>query len=173
MMNYRGPNTRSGRGHYNNRNNRPHPGRGPNKASKCLTTTASNMIIPLVNKTKYGDEHKVTIRHTHTSNLGVTTKYITKCFLYEGDPDNELLLLTIEEFMDACAPARLNLTTGPQRFAKFRECLGGPARTSFDTIRTTAAITCPGFDTAIRDWVCTVVKPTAIARERQYLESKG
>ena len=50
-------------------------------------------------------------------------------------PNAELILRTVEEFHYVASAGQLNLSTGPLKFAKFRECLGGSIRDQWDDVK--------------------------------------
>jgi len=84
--------------------------------------------------------------------------------------DREMLAALVLEFFDACTAASLNLTTGPQRYAKFRELLDEPYRSEFDNARIGQANTVAGFDAALRLFLNRYFLPTDFADQQRYLQ---
>ena len=86
--------------------------------------------------------------------------------------DVELLLHVIHEFRDASHATRLHLTTGPERFAKFRECLRGTPRDRWDTVvaaRGNDTTTTAHFDEAIEALLATYLDNSSLQIQEEYL----
>ena len=139
-----------------------------------LGATLTKAIIPLVPLIKEEDLEKVTLTSYVTvgqaPNQRSEKRKATIISCSTGDP--ETLLRTIVEFLDAASQvSRLNLTAGPNRYNKFRECLGGAVRDTWDVIAPNHAQTVNGFEGALSDFVAQYLMPTAGADQRLYLDT--
>ena len=90
-------------------------------------------------------------------------------------PDVELLLYVIHEFYDVSDNARLHLSQGTEKFAKFRECLRATPRDRWDA--TLATRTEEGnnnnnnndFDAAIEAFITKFLTPSCLQIQEEYL----
>ena len=87
-------------------------------------------VIPLISELNVAEVRNAHI--VHTVNVGTNNDPVREKRKMEvpmaDKPNAELILRTVEEFHDVASAGRLNLSTGPLKFAKFRECLGGSIR---------------------------------------------
>lgn len=85
--------------------------------------------------------------------------------------DVELMLFVISEFKDASQATRLNLSTGPLKFEKFRECLTGAMRADWDEAREGKPETNAGFDLALTDFIGKTIDEDDFENQKLYLQT--
>ena len=84
--------------------------------------------------------------------------------------DPELIIRVIDEFHDIMEPTRLNLSTGPLKFEKFRECLTGIVRDEWDLAREGQPLTNAGFRDTIAEFIATFLDEDDYEAQRAYVE---
>jgi uncharacterized membrane protein YgcG len=84
--------------------------------------------------------------------------------------DKELICNAILEFKDACQATRLNLTTGADRYTKFREILEEPFRTDFDSAREGQPNSVAGFNATLTIFLSYHFQSTDLIDQKNYLD---
>ena len=138
-----------------------------------LGATLNEAVIPLVPKIKTEDLEQAALIVYRPVGQGNNIHHekkkalVPKCL--EEDPES--LLRTVVSFFDACDNARLHLSTGPLRYEKFRECLGGNILDTWDAVSTGTPNTVAGFQTAVENLIAQYLVPTAQSDQAQYLQN--
>ena len=129
-------------------------------------------VLPLVSELKPEDIVTVTLKNKVCISPGANAEYekreatlpMVNCM------NKELLLLACKEFDDACSEMRLHLSSGPKRFAKFREILGMEYRVDWDNCAAAqAAQTIDSFKEARNQFLALQFEDTDYLDEKQYL----
>ena len=121
--------------------------------------------IPFKERIPLADCEKVTIVHEVND-----VKKKTEMPLANSS-DTELILRVIEEFNDVAKSTRLNLSMGPLKFEKFRECLAGSPRDDWDTAREGQPETNAGFQAAITAFIATFLDEDSLEEQKLYMNT--
>ena len=99
--------------------------------------TLQEAIIPLICSFDSDSIRTVKVEHKWTTGAAPNQRdasaklYLPTC----DDPSKkELFLYVVDQFVDACHNDRLHLSTGPSRYTKFREVLGGALRLRWQSL---------------------------------------
>ena len=135
-------------------------------AMGLLGASLNKAVLPLVSELS-GQEKKVDIVtyvpiNNHQEKRKASIYYVDRSH-------HELLLRCVIEFLDACQLSRLAITTGPEKFNKFRECLGGSMRDSWDVQATGLAHTIVNFVAVLQAFILLFFDSTAQADQTRYL----
>lgn len=129
-------------------------------------------VIPLLPSTTKEKEESTTVALTRNVPLAAGGTEKRKYNVPQAhNQDVEALCRCVLEFRDVAAVQRLNLSTGPLRFAFFRQCLTGVIRDQWDNIVDGMAETVANHATAIQRLMATLIRPTDLADQRHYLET--
>jgi hypothetical protein len=115
-------------------------------------------LLPRIPRSDY-----TTVEVLHKVNIGGDQFEKRKATLFKLNAhDKELIADVMLEFRDACGPSILSLTTGPLRYAKFRELLEDPFRSEYDDVRTANnhPNTVAGFDQTMQSFMERYFVPT-------------
>ena len=131
-------------------------------------------VIPLISELKMAELRQAHI--VHTVNVGTNNDPIRekrKMEVPKADKlDIELILRTVDEFHDVASAGRLNLSTGPLKFAKFRECLGGSIRDQWDVVKANHANeTNATFDLAIAEFIKKFLRESDLLKQKHYMDT--
>ena len=98
--------------------------------ASLATVSLQEPIIPLISSFKVDDLALTKIEHRWTEKS--TAREGKMCLPMCPDGQNkELLLYVVDQFLDCCDASRLNITTGPDLYSKFRCVLNGDLRHRF------------------------------------------
>ena len=125
-------------------------------------------LLPRIPRSDY-----TTVEVLHKVNIGGDQFEKRKATLFKlNEHDKELIADVMLEFRDACGPSLLSLTTGPLRYAKFRELLEDPFRSEYDDVRTANnhPNTVAGFDQTMQSFMERYFVPTDYMDQRRYLQ---
>ena len=86
--------------------------------------------------------------------------------------DVELTLAVIEEFRDICAQGRLDLSTGPIKYEKFRECLTGTARSDWDSVKDEFPHDNDGFAYAVDAFIRLMIDENDFEKQKAYMHKE-
>ena len=128
--------------------------------------TDTNPPIPIAPRIDKETYQKVKLINQWQAEGTVTTSKATCYFCDKLDP--EYLIETIHEFQDASVNARLHCSTGPQKFSKFRECLGGLARSKWDSVKD-ANETNDTFTASLTAFLATILDDESLSLQEQYM----
>jgi len=120
--------------------------------------------FPLVPRLKREDYTELELKHT----INAGDKRRANVFRLNVH-DQEYIATAALEFREACGVASLNLTTGPLRFGKWRECLEEPFRSEWDDVRQNHPVTVAGFELALMEFLQRYFVPTDYLDQRRYL----
>ncbi len=130
-------------------------------------------IIPLATTFSTDDLNMVKVEHHWTEGADARDRsakmYLPTC----DDPSKkELFLYVIDQFLDAMSNDRLHLSTGPNRYSKFRVVVNGSIRLAWQTISANRANkTTDTFDEDLRTLINQYLAPTARADQLEYLRT--
>ena len=92
-----------------------------------------------------------------------------RCPIITDEIDPEMACRVFHEFTDISGVSRLSLTTGPLKFEFWRQCLGGQARSHWDSIvPDLGGNTNNDFSDGIAIWFTKYMEPTAYHQQKQY-----
>ena len=128
------------------------------------TNNIKNIPIPFKENLDFAECEKVTIVNM------VNDIKKKKEMLLADQHDVELILCVMEEFNDVVLPTHLNLTQGPQKFEKFRECLAGPIRDDWDTAREGQPETNAGFRVTMSTFIESFLDENLLEEQKLYMQ---
>jgi hypothetical protein len=131
-------------------------------------------VIPLISELNVAEVRNAHI--VHTVNVGTNNDPVREKRKMEvpmaDKPNAELILRTVEEFHDVASAGRLNLSTGPLKFAKFRECLGGSIRDQWDVVKVLQATeTNDTFKAAVNAFLLKYLRESDLMKQRLYMDT--
>ena len=138
-------------------------------ASSIAAISLRDPIVPLQPRFRYEDIPMVKIEHKWMSaGQQETSKYYLPTV---GDPsEKEMILYTIDQFIDATDNTRLHLSSGASLYSKFREVLKGDLRLTFQTIsddRDNKSV--ENFEEDLKTFIAFYFSPTAYEDQREYM----
>lgn len=137
--------------------------------------TLKDPIVPLVCSFDYDDLTTVRVDHKWTLGAaGNTTNHDAKMYLpTANDPsEKELLLYVIDQYLDACHNDRLHISTGPERYSKFRAVLQGDFRITWQTLSDAQANkTLATFAADLEEFIAIYFAPSSADDQMEYLRS--
>lgn len=131
-------------------------------------------VIPLISELNMAQVRQVYIVHTVNVGTAAAPVYEKRKMQvpYADKADVELILRTIEEFHDVASAGRLNLSTGPKKFEKFRECLGGTVRDQWDVVKVLQVTeTNDTFKIAIADFIGKFLRDSDLMKQKLYMDT--
>lgn len=134
--------------------------------------TLKEPIIPLVTTFDPESIRNVKLTHYWTSAGGENRS--SKMYLPKAadSSNHELLIYVIDQFIDACHNDRLHLSTGVQRYTKFREVIGGDLRVEWQRISDAQANkTTDWFRSDLTNLLEVYLSTTAFEDQREYLRA--
>ena len=131
-------------------------------------------IVPLAESFNAADLLKVKVENRWTE--GTTTrvdKSCKMCLPVCDDPSKkELFFCVIDQFLDAMSSDRLHLTTGSERYTKFRLVMEGSLRLSWQTLSAArAAKSTASFAEDLRKFIALYFAPMARDDQLEYLRN--
>ena len=134
--------------------------------------TLREAILPLVPTFRPEDLRTTKVENRWTpqnQNERYAKMYLPVC----DDPSHkEVFLYVIDQFLDAAHNDRLHLSTGPVRYTKFRDVLGGDLRIVWQQISDAqAAKSIDTFATDLDDLIGRYLAPTSYFDQLEYLRS--
>ena len=141
-------------------------------SARAVDLALQKPVIPFVPRVKNSSYDKITLDNRINEGTAANPTWVKRsASVYHcSTADKEYILRTIIEFEDVCAPARLRLTSGPAKFAKFRECLGGDIRDTWDLARVGQPETNDGFAAAINAFIAKYLRSTDLALQKSYMD---
>ena len=136
--------------------------------------TLQEAIIPLVCSFDSDTIRTVKVEHKWTSGGTTPRDMSAKLYLPSCDDPSkkELFLYVVDQFVDAAHNDRLHLSTGPSRYTKFREVLGGALRLRWQTISEGRATkTLDSFVEDVRNLIGSFLAPTSFEDQKEYMRS--
>lgn len=132
-----------------------------------MAETFEDETIPIPFKSKISDADIENVTLVHVVNDVKKKKEMPVV----STDDAELKLAGINEFKDASQATRLNLSTGPLKFEKFREILSGPVRDDWDDAREGKPETNAGFEQALTEFIGKTLDEDDFEAQKIYLQT--
>ena len=129
--------------------------------------------LPLTPSFRPEELRTVKVEHKWTTGNPPQDRYAKMYLPVCDDPSNkEVFLYVIDQFLDAAHTDRLHLTTGAQRYTKFRSILGGDLRIAWQEISdATANKSVDTFQTDLDLLIGRYFTPTSYFDQLEYLRT--
>ena len=141
--------------------------------SAVSALTLREAILPLTQSFTPSELQTVKVENNWTSGSGANArdKYYKMYLPVCDDPSKkELFFYVIDQFLDAMSADRLHLTTGAERYSKFRMVVEGSLRLTWQTISASRVPkTTDTFEEDLRKFIATYFAPTARDDQLEYL----